>query len=484
MSADDSWSFGQLRRRLRDFGPAQADVVGRASQTAHQARSLEDHDSAEEMWEIAREAARMAEPRLQRLRFVTITTDSPGSFAAWVQSLRRALDDAGWRLGRGPQVEVLRVANDADPSVDAEHREAAAGGIAIRVAPIEVERRPLPLAAARRFAFRCLRELDWIPSPRQPVWSLDEDFRFESFAPSPRKMFVRRSGGPLLHRLDALVAQLSAEGVSAIIGGNTGAAPVPALGLVRGQVHDLIATPDAGSDELRTAALARFSSLDDGYYDLAEVRSPDLCVPLMRGWWREDGAVEWSEIVSRLQAGLPVTRPALAPPLSSPSDAWAHHVDVSVAGGNTVLLSPHALGAHFSYAKCGDLVSRRADTTWCIAVRQCGAKVVRASLPLFHDRQMRPRSPAAAAQEAVTDALGVGVYRAMLAGVAGDKMAVTGLANARLASLVACLNEAAVAARSLSARRGAFAELADWIDASRQGLSLPAATLRFYEESP
>ena len=52
---------------------------------------------------------------MHTLRLVTITTDTPGSFAAWSASLRVALDDAGWSRGRGPRIEVLRNANDSDP---------------------------------------------------------------------------------------------------------------------------------------------------------------------------------------------------------------------------------------------------------------------------------------------------------------------------------------------------------------------------------
>ena len=147
----------ELTRRLETARADEADAIGEVAQTRHQILSPVDDDAAAAMWRTARAAARASPPRLKRLRFVTITTDSPGSFAAWVGSLRAALDDASWRSGRAPQIEVLRIANDADASIDAAHRAVSAEGITIHVVGTNAACRPLPLAAARPFAFRCLR---------------------------------------------------------------------------------------------------------------------------------------------------------------------------------------------------------------------------------------------------------------------------------------------------------------------------------------
>ncbi|MEZ4402308.1 MAG: hypothetical protein R3B06_19945 [Kofleriaceae bacterium] len=400
---------------------------------------------------------------------MTITTDAAGSFAAWVQSLRAALDDAGWWPGRGPEIEVLRVANDADPSIDAAHRRVSAEGIGIQVVEVGTARRPLPLAEARPFAFRCVRELGWTPSPSAPVWSLDEDFRFHTLVPSPGGMFVRRAGGPLLHRLDALVARLVAAGADVMIGGNTGAAPVPALGLVLGQVRDLAASVGPGAPS--SASLGRLAQLADAYYDLTEDHAPELRVPLTRAWWREDGVVDTNEVVSRLQAGLPITRPALAMPLRHPASAWAIHDHAAVAGGNTVLLSARALDARFVHVTHGALVSRRGDTTWAIDASAHGARVLRACLPLFHDRQPRPKSPAEAAREALSDALGVGVYRSILAGDS-TRETILALAEARLAALRTCLGAAEATARPVSIGGRSLEPLADWIAEAREALVL------------
>ncbi len=480
MKGNDADETASLVRRLGENGGVHADAVGQVAQTRHQELATRDDRGAEAMWEVACAAARASTPRLDRLRFVTITTDTAGSFAAWVESLRTALDDAGWRRGDGPEVEVLRVANDVDPAIDAAHRKVSAEGITIRVAETDTGRRPLPLAEARPFAFRRVRELGWVPSPRAPIWSLDEDFRFDTLVPSPSAMFVRRSGGPLFHRLDVLIARLAAEGVDVIVGGNTGAAPVPALGLMLGQTRDLVV--DIGPAQSSELPLESLSQLADAYYDLAGEQAPGLRIPLMRAWWRKDAQIDASEVVSRLQAGLPVTRPALAMPLRHPPNAWATYDHSGVAGGNTLLLSPRALGARFVHVRHGALISRRADTTWAINARAHGARVVRACLPFFHDRQRRPRAQAEAAREALSDALGVGVYRSMLA---GDVTEVTILARAeaRLAALRTHLVAAEATARRASIGHRCLDDLADWIAETRESLMLMGSGPAFFQRA-
>jgi hypothetical protein len=466
-----------LLQQLTERGSAHADAVGELAQAWHQERCADDDDDAHALWEVARVAARTAPLRLRRLRFVVITTDAPGSFAAWMLSLRAALDDAGWVEGRGPEVEVLRVANDADPVIDAAHGSVSAEAVVVHTVGVDVARRPLPLPEARPFAFRCVRERGWTPSPAAPVWSLDEDFRFETLTPSARWMFARRTGGPLLHRLDKLAGQL-ADDIDAIVGGNSGAAPVPALGLVLAQLKDLVVDARA---ETTAASLRRLASLADAYYDLAVAPARELRVPLTRAWWREDGAVDTEvDVVTRLRSGLPVTRPSLAMPLHGGQNAWRRYDDAVVAGGNTVLLSARALDGRFVHLRQADVVSRRADTTWCIDARAAGARIVRACLPLFHDRQARAKSPAEAAREAVADALGVGLYRSMLAGDESDG-AIVAVADARLATLRGVLVDAQAVARRAGA--GAFFGFADWLAAAHEGLVLPQGRPTRFERS-
>ena len=334
---------------------------------------------------------------------------------------------------------------------------------------VDRHRRPLPLVEARPFAFNCLRQLGWTPTTRAPVWSLDEDFRFETLVPSPRFLFARRTGGPLLHRLDAIVARLAGQGVDAIIGGNTGAAPVPALGLVLGQTKDL-STDNARIRPL-ASTLGEFAGLADAYYDFSEEPSPSLRIPLARAWWRGDGRFDATEIVARLRGGLPVTRPALAMPLGHPPDAWAIHEHEGVAGGNTLLLSQRALDTRFLHVRCGKLISRRADTTWAINARSRGIRILRASLPLFHDRHLRPLAANEASHEALRDALGVGLYRSMLAGDISE-FRVLDYASKRIELLRTHLVHAEATARRASKHSRWLIELADWIAEARDGLTL------------
>lgn len=480
MRSSDADLRDRLMRRLREHGGEHADAVGDLAQTRHQELCPRSDHGAQTMWEVARAAARASPARLSRLRFVIITTDSAGSFAAWMQSLLAALDDAGWLPGRGPEIDVLRVANDANPSIDAAHQMVSADGIAVHVVGTDIARRPLPLAEARPFALRCVRELGWTPSPHAPVWSLDEDFRFDTLVPSRERMFARRPGGPLFHRLDALVVQLAAVGADVIVGGNTGAAPVPALGLVLGQIMDL--ATNVAADASSAASLEQLAQLADAYYDLAKVRPTALRVPLTHAWWRDDGVVDMAEVVTRLRSGLPITRPALAVPLRDPPSAWAYHDHVGVAGGNTVLLSARALDARFVHVRHVALVSRRADTTWCTDARSRGARIVRACLPLFHDRQLRPKSPSEAAREALADALGVGVYRSMLAGDA-TVSAIIAVAQERLAALRACLSTAEATARDARIGGSPLAALADWLAEARGALVLAEAKPTLFEQA-
>lgn len=470
-----------LRDRLAHLGQAVADEVGRIAQTRHQECCVTDDVGSEALWNVARAAARVAPPRLERLRFVVITTDSTGSFDAWIQSLRSALADTGWRPGAGPDVEVLRVANDSDLAIDAAHRRVCADGITIRVADVGLASRPLPISEARPYAFRKVLELGWIPSRRSPVWSLDEDFRFETLVPSPSSMFVRRSGGPLLHRLAALIAGLGEEPVDVLVGGNTGSAPVPALGLVLCQVLDLVtnSVPRGAS----AWSMLRFSRLADAYYDLSTDTLPHLRIPLARAWWRKDGIIKPDELVRRLQAGTPVTRPALAMPLRHPPNAWATYAHAGIAGGNTVLLSPRAMDASFLHLRYGGLVSRRADTTWAIHARSLGARVCRACLPLLHDRQRNPPSPREAVQESLADALGFGVYQSMLSHQVTASVALAH-AGARIVALRGQLGSAEAAARDEAGPFGRLVGLADWLSEVRAALELRGCSAAFFQCCP
>lgn len=411
---EDPWRAEVLRRRLAcSMGPSQASAVAHAAQTRHQQIAGQDDREAASLWEIAREAARLDRPGLSAVRFVVITTDTPGTFGGWLASLATALADAGW-LGNagGPRVEVLRIANDASRGIDEVNRRVDPDGLVVHTAEVPAHLRPLPLAFARPFAFVEAARLGWRASAATPIWFLDEDFRFEVLVPSREHGFVRRSGGPLLHRLAAMARDFAREDVDAIVGGNSGAAPVPSLGTVLRQVLDLC-EPVADDGDW----VARYAAVDDPYYDFGSPGGRDLRVPFKCAWWRSDYQVSRDEITRRLQSGLPVTRPALANPLTDVASAWAERGPARVAGGNVVMLTSRAMDATlFAHATCGEVLSRRADTLWCLRAGGRGAKVVRGCLPLVHERAVRTRTGESAAHEARADALGVGLYRSLVDG--------------------------------------------------------------------
>jgi hypothetical protein len=313
---------------------------------------------------------------------------------------------------------VLFVRNDRDPEVDEQHSATLRAWRKGRISTVEVlvprPLRPLSLTAARVFAFHAVQRRGWEPSPDAPVWFLDEDFCFEVLLPSIDRGFRRAPGGALLHRLEALATYHGPRGVDALVGGNSGAAPVPALGTIRRQLLDLVRMPNprVEAGPMLSAVLRR----RDAYYDLTTDTSDEVHVPPLRAWWRDAHEWTWDEVVERMMLGLPVSRPALPSLEGAPSTAWGQLDTANIAGGNTVLLSPRALRPDaFVQIRWGSVRSRRGDTAWSINCQRSGAKIARVSLPLLHDRAPRRGMAVfeAAVRDALADAMGVGLYETL-----------------------------------------------------------------------
>jgi hypothetical protein len=394
--------------------------------------------------------------RLRMLRIVVITTDTPGSVAALLGSLARALEQSRWRCQfEGPLIELLFVRNDSDAEIEEEHgavlqswmnRRIAAGEVAV---PARL--RPLSLAEARAFAFGAARDRGWQPTPEQPVWFLDEDFRFEILAPSIEHWFRRIPGGSLLHRIEHLALHPGSQGIDALVGGNSGAAPVPALGTIQRQLIDLVSMNERARED-REQALSTMLRRPDAYYDLTRDPGEELCMPVATAWWRSPGEWSWEDVVDRLMSGLPVTRPALPFIGATPASAWGHLEPAMIAGGNTVVLSARVLRPdRFAQVKWKDIRSRRGDTVWCIRCQQDGARIVRASFPLLHERVTRMSAPVydRTIRDTLADALGVGLYETIAAVGRLDRASIEQRANRRLAALVENLSAAMTLLRSV-----------------------------------
>ncbi|EYF04944.1 glycosyltransferase family A protein [Chondromyces apiculatus] len=465
----DPWALPALERRLEraltagGLAPRFPGLLHAAETALLEAtcRADADVDAAQAFIDrlcLAFERERTA-PRLQRLRIVTITTDTPGAVAGLLSSLQRALERSSWRCSQeGPLVEILFVRNDREPEVHDEHRAFLEAWCDRRISVLQqeipVRARALSLTEARVFAFRAARERGWSPSPATPLWFLDEDFRFEMLVPSIQRGFRRIPGGSLLHRLESLALQCGHRGVDALVGSNSGAPPVPALGTLRRQLIDLTSRSGEASSLTSATPAQHLSALlgrRDPYYDLSKELAAELHVPLRAAWWRESGEWTWDDIIARLQSGLPVTRPALPSLHGAHPTAWGDLEPATVAGGNTLLLAPTVLRADaFVQARWQSLRSRRGDTAWCLTCQRDGARILQASFPLLHDRAPRrgAHGSEAASRELLADALGVGLYETLRELGRAEREEIERRANWRLSALLENLEAAALMARA------------------------------------
>jgi hypothetical protein len=488
----DPWELTALERRLQQAMadgsvPEHFPGILHAAETAlleATCRSDAEADAYQEFIDrvIGSLERQPGAPRLRRLRAVVITTDTPGSVDGLLSSLQCALDRSGWRSSlEGPIVEVLFVRNDRDLEIDQAHdailRTWADRRVSVVQRCVPVSSRPLSLTEARVFAYGAARDRGWVPSPDEPLWMLDEDFRFEILAPSSVRGFRRMPGGSLLHRVECLALRHGRQGIDALIGGNSGAAPVPALGTLRRQLTDLVSASGLAREvEDRERALSDLLRRRDPYYDLTTDRGQELHVPVCVAWWCPSGEWSWERVVDRMLHGLPVTRPALPWLLDAPASAWGDLEPATIAGGNTILLGPRVLRPDaFVQVRWGSVRSRRGDTTWCINCQASGARIARASFPLFHDRTPRKGAHAreAAVRDMLADALGVGLYEVLKERGCVDREMIGSRAGRRLGTVLESLKAATtlLEAPDSCLPQGVGAELLDFVRHSTIALS-------------
>lgn len=436
----DPWHPTALLDRLRNHRARTAPLFRAADEQVLEA--LDHGDAAVDrsiaaVEELCAARARQESSLVKRLRIAVISTEGSAAAGSLLASLRSALHRSCWRpsLATDDAIEALVLENDSVPRGALERRAAIedATGAMIRVhfARASSTGEVLSTARARAALFRAIRDRGWVPSPSEPVWVLDDDLRFEQLLPSLELGFRVVQPPSLLHRMEFMIARH--PGADALVCGNSGAAPVPALGLLAPQLRDLCAPKHAA---LWLPQEARKAALTGGhYYGFAsEPTNVDSPRAWRCAWWRDDRVWLWSEVEDRLRKGLPVTRPALAVQSSSTS-CWGPFAPPRVAGGNTILLSPRALVADWlGVARSGGIESRRADSVWCQRATREGAEFVQVSIPLLHNRAPRgDGSTSNLLRDAVSDALGVALYQAIEHGQGNNHSHIGGLARARLA---------------------------------------------------
>lgn len=436
----DPWSTTMVLERMQKYAVDAAPLVRALDERVLEAL---DHGDAEvdralaAVEELCAARTRAQQRMITRLRLAVISTGGPSRLVSLLESLSALLHRSHWRPreSEGDAIEALVLENDAQPRSDRDRRAvidaASRASVGVHFVRAPAAGEVLSTARARAALFRAIREQGWIPSRDEPVWVLDDDLRFEQLLPSQDQGFRPVLHPSLLHRMELLIARHPSA--DALICGNSGAAPVPALGLLAPQLRDLCERPRHvhwRPGEAREAVLS-----GGRYYGFAhELSDNDPPRPWRCAWWREDRSWQWTEVEARLRKGLPVTRPALAVQSASRS-CWGPFDRPRVAGGNTILLSPRALRAEwFEVVRCGVIESRRADSVWCHRARREGVELVQVSIPLLHDRA--PRGDGTTdnlVRDAVSDALGVGLYRAIEEGQPGSRARVSAIARERLA---------------------------------------------------
>ena len=387
-------------------------------------------------------------PPPPRLRLALTTTNTFGSLEQLLRSLCQELLHSRWSHRAPGVIDVLVVENDTVPEVQDGHQRtiarftgATVGALRLTVhhvgwrekGGLPANRRPWTGARSRAFLLHQIASRGWCPTRSAPVWLLDEDMLFSSLAPDPVAGWTMTRIGSILHRLEVLSKTVPAD---AVVGGNTGAAPVPALGLLKHQARDL-ASHFASGDGAKglqgwSRAVESIQRAPEYYYDLAEAPIVERAVGLPAAWWRAEDGPDADEgplldlCLRRLAEGQPVTRPLPARLDPEFGSAWGAPAPTIVAGGNVLLLSERCLNPSWVV----DLPwsggrSRRADSAWVALAGRAGARVVSLNMPLYHARRHRQQVNSvreSAGRLALTlqsqmtaDVIGVALYRTVAA---------------------------------------------------------------------
>lgn len=331
-----------------------------------------------------------------------ISTSTTKNFNEFLKSLKRELDASCWSKNFLPArpIHVFVLFND-DSESDKIHAESLGRTIIEQLDSVfcihvystkdyfPANQNRLSIGEARRFICERISNEGITISRRTPVWLLDDDLRFTSLIPDNGAWKVRRLGS-ILHRVEVMIRLLDADG---LVGGNTGAAPLPPLSTMTCQLKDILANKRGEHSTILqdlNAILAFMQKYPDYYYDISQQVVPEECLNIIPSWWSSfDERNDLDNIIEmtwRLMNGLPVSRPLVPRYDKSGGSAWIIDDKGIVAGGNMIIMHPDIFNKYYYQISLNGLRSRRADTCWNIISKSRGSKILHCNFDLFHDR--------------------------------------------------------------------------------------------------
>ncbi|XOZ32334.1 glycosyltransferase [Halomonadaceae bacterium KBTZ08] len=260
-----------------------------------------------------------------------------------------------------------------------------------------------PIAIARTLLQRFVFEVS-ASCHFAPAWILDDDFRL----PSEMDGLIRT----MIHCRDS--------DIDVALGGNSGAAPVPASSLLRTQLLDTVhflqsatvADPTGDVPHADTANARWIEDRQDYHYDLTRNGTDRLETPFLPCFENsqiKDAVGELLRKAERVLAGEAISRPVLPPSSCLPEEAQ----ESCFRGGNTLVFDTTLLRDIPNTApRVKGRPVRRSDMIWAANARFLFGKSVKSvSLPMTHDRSME-RSDEDDSQRLVDDIVGYGFFRA------------------------------------------------------------------------
>ena len=319
----------------------------------------------------------------QKVRGIEVVLLENGEAAGFSRIVEhgKSLDLSLWPVKMGAQREALQ---------------------ALPLRPEDITRKK-PIAVARtllqRFVFEVSQARNY-----PPAWILDDDFR-------------------LPEDLDELVEAIFAcrnSGIDVALGGNSGAAPVPASSLLRTQLVDIThflqwaneSHPDTEIPDVDTENHRWLRNRNDYHYDLSRSSTDRLETPFLPHFDASTLANATGDLLQRaerIMAGEAISRPVVPPVSCPPKQAK----DSCLRGGNTLVLDTTLLRDIPNMApRIKGRPTRRSDMIWAANARFLFGKSIKAvSLPMSHDRSME-RTDEDDTQRLVDDIVGYSFFRA------------------------------------------------------------------------